>query len=209
MKRRRGGPPCSPFAASRENKKSQPSLPLKYDPAIHHRRSIRLKGYDYAQTGAYFITICTRHREHFFGQIAENEMIFNDAGGMINEWREKIPGKFPDIQLGPYITMPNHFHAIVISTGSPVRADTGVCPDPELEGEHGGSPLRAVVQWFKTMTTTAYIRGVKEHNWPRFDGKLWHRNYYEHIIRNETAYQRIADYILQNPSNGQKDTFNQ
>ncbi len=59
------------------------------------------------------------------------------------------------------------------------------------------------------MTTTAYIRGVKEHNWPRFDGKLWHRNYYEHIIRNETAYQRIADYILQNPANWQKDTFNQ
>ncbi len=69
-------------------------------------------------------------------------MIFNDAGGMINEWREKIPGKFPDIQLGPYITMPNHFHAIVISTGSPVRADTGSALT-ELEGEHGGS-LRAV-----------------------------------------------------------------
>ncbi len=194
---------------------------MKYNPAIHHRRSIRLKDYDYAQAGSYFITICTRHRQHFFGEISENEMIYNDAGNMINEWWEKIPGKFPDIQLGPYITMPNHFHAVVINTGS-VRADPRVCPNTpayktksgeqtdrmgEGEGEHVGSPLHAVVQWFKTMTTNAYIRGVKSYNWQQFDGKLWHRNYYEHIVRNEAAYQRIANYIIYNPANWQQDKF--
>ncbi len=75
-------------------------------------------------------------------------------------------------------------------------------------GEHVGSPLHRVVQWFKTMTTNEYIRGVKTLHWKRFDGKLWQRNYYEHVIRNGFAYGRIANYILNNPSKWHKDTFN-
>jgi len=79
---------------------------------------------------------------------------------------------------------------------------------PDLLGEHIGSPLASVVQWFKTMSTNEYIRGVKNHNWPRFDGKLWQRNYWEHIIRNEKSYQNIAEYIINNPLKWHKDSLN-
>ena len=111
-----------------------------YNPLIHHRRSIRLKGYDYSQAGAYFLTFCTQHREHFFGKMEKGEMIFNDAGLMVNEWWVKLPSKFPDIELGEFITMPNHFHGIVINNGTgtsviaddtvDVGADPRVCPLP-------------------------------------------------------------------------------
>ena len=111
-----------------------------------------------------------------------------------------------------YIVMPNHFHAIFVNNGGgDVGADLRVCPDilgeHNILGEHTGSPLHAVVQWFKTMTTNEYIRGVKTLGWQTFDKKLWQRNYYEHIIRNDDAYQRIADYITNNPMKWKDDKF--
>jgi hypothetical protein len=77
-----------------------------------------------------------------------------------------------------------------------------------IEGEHVGSPLHRVVQWFKTMTTNEYIRGVKTLGWQPFNGKLWQRNYWEHIIRNEQSYQTISEYIINNPSKWNDDKFN-
>jgi REP element-mobilizing transposase RayT len=74
-------------------------------------------------------------------------------------------------------------------------------------GEHTGSPLRIVVQWFKTMTTNEYIRGVKTLGWQSFDNKLWQRNYYEHVIRNPDSHERIASYIVNNPANWSIDQF--
>jgi REP element-mobilizing transposase RayT len=89
-----------------------------------------------------------------------------------------------------------------------VRADLRVCPDEmPILGEHAGSPLHRVVQWFKTMTTNEYIRGVKTLGWTPFGGKLWQRNYWEHIIRNENEYNRIAEYINNNPQNWDNDTL--
>ncbi|MEZ4803828.1 MAG: transposase, partial [Gelidibacter sp.] len=98
----------------------------KYNPQIHHRRSIRLKGYDYSQRGAYFITICLQDRACLFGRVADGQMELNDAGKMIEKWWQKIPEKFPDIELGEYTVMPNHFHAVVLNRG--VGADPRVRP---------------------------------------------------------------------------------
>ena len=98
----------------------------KFDPQKHHRRSIRLKGYDYSQAGAYFITICIKNRECLFGKITEGEMHLNEAGCMIDKWWQKIPEKFSDIELGQYQIMPNHFHALVINVGA----------DPRVRPEH-------------------------------------------------------------------------
>ncbi len=193
----------------------------KYNPNKHHRRSIRLKGYDYSQEGLYFITICVKDRECLFGKIENNEMILNDAGKMLNKWWKKIPEKFPDIELDVYQIMPNHFHAIVFNKGIGVGANPCVCPISDNEndlyinldaptpilGEHMGSPLHGIVQWFKTMSTNEYIRGVKTLGWKPFNGKLLQRNYYEHIIRNEKSYQTIADYIVNNPAKWEDDKF--
>ena len=77
-----------------------------------------------------------------------------------------------------------------------------------LLGEHIGSPLHGVLQWFKTMTTNEYIRGVKTLGWQRFNRKLWQRNYWEHIIRDETSHRNIVNYILNNPQKWDGDKFN-
>ena len=235
---------------------------MTYDPRIHHRRSIRLKGYDYSQAGLYFVTICIKNRLCLLGHITNQKMLLNDTGNMILKWYYELENKFPDIRCHEMITMPNHFHCILQNTGLPVRADLRVCPTPNIPnptpnipnnhppadplldnkhasdehasdkpalnkhasdertsdehtsdehkgspllGEHMGSPLYRVVQWFKTMTTNEYIRGVKNHDWERFDGKLWQRNYYEHIIRDDRAYHNISSYIRNNPAKWQQD----
>ncbi len=184
----------------------------KFDPQKHHRRSIRLKGYDYASEGAYFVTIVTQGRECLFGEIHNGEMILNESGQMIVRWWNELPNKFPDVILGTFVVMPNHFHCIIIIEKN-VGADLHVCP--EQTGEHAGSPrqrsnapLPQIIQWFKTMTTNEYIRGVKQLGWHPFIGKLWQRNYYEHIIRDERGLQQITDYILANPSRWNRDQEN-
>ncbi len=165
---------------------------MKYDPKIHHRRSIRLAGYDYSQPGLYFITICTRNRLCLFGNITNDEMIMNDAGRMVHKTWANLLRRFTGIQLNEHIIMPNHFHGIIV-----------------------GVPLRDVIQnkvgdmvgAFKSITTNEYIRGVKTKNWPQFNKKLWQRNYYEHIIRNEESYQQISEYIQNNPLTWHEDKY--
>ncbi len=151
-------------------------------------------------------------------------MILNDAGKMIAKWYNELENKFPDIRCREMIVMPNHIHCIVENIGIYVGADLRVCPDKSIsdntvseksdntvfeniEGEHTGSPLHRVVQWFKTMTTNEYIRGVKSLGWQPFNGKLWQRNYWEHIIRNKQSYQTISKYIANNPTNWNDDKF--
>lgn len=189
----------------------------QYNPDKHHRKSIRLKGYDYTKAGLYFITICCQNRVHLFGNVINKQMILNDAGKMIEKWFNELQNKFPDIKCHEMVVMPNHIHFIIENIGS-VGADLCVCPNDsnfpktekrvsEILGEHAGSPLHRVLQWFKTMSTNEYIRGVKNNNWIPFDGKLWQRNYWEHIIRNDQSYQKISDYIINNPSKWNDDTL--
>jgi REP element-mobilizing transposase RayT len=209
----------------------------RFDPQRHHRRSIRLKGFDYSSEGAYYVTIVTQGREHVFGEIVDEEMVLNAAGQMIVKWWSELPNKFPHVVLGAFFVMPNHFHGIIFIM-NPVEADLRVSPDlrvdPEDKGKgkhigphenrgghigplenrggHIGPPLRAtlstMIQWFKTMTTNEYIRGVKQLNWEPFEGRLWQRNFYEHIIRDEKDLQQKTDYILDNPSRWDADDEN-
>ena len=194
-----------------------------YNPNIHHRKSIRLKGYDYSQAGLYFITICVNDRECLFGEIVgvENfqpEMILNDAGKMVgNDWG-KIPDRFPNVRLHRYIVMPNHFHAIMEIT---VGATLVVAHDDVVAHDNNGSTTRrattrvaptitvgGIIGAFQSIVTVEYIRGVKNHGWQSFNGKLWQRNYYEHIIRDEKSYHRISEYIVNNPANWHNDKLN-
>jgi putative transposase len=207
---------------------------MNFDPKIHHRKSIRLKGYDYSQAGLYFITICCQNRSHLFGEIhkpgprAPSEMLLNEAGQMIEKWYFELEHKFPDMRCHEMIVMPNHMHFIIENMGAAsvgadlcVRPHKSTAPDLSISdlsemdksemnilGEHIGSPLHAVVQWFKTMTTNAYIRGVKNLGWPPFDQKIWQRNYWEHIIRHENAYANISNYIINNPAQWPTDILN-
>ena len=191
---------------------------MKYNPDIHHRRSIRLTGYDYSQCGYYFITVCTQGRRCLFGEIEKGRMILNDAGRMIGRWWNELKNKYTNIEIDEYVIMPNHCHGIINIVGTVgadlVGADLRVCPDRLGEqGEHVGSPVQPVrgrpiykmVQWFKTMTTNEYIRNVKQNNWEPFEGKLWQRNYYEQIVRDEISLRRMREYIVNNPYQWQQD----
>lgn len=161
---------------------------MKYNPNIHHRRSIRLKGYDYSLPGAYFITLCTQNRENFFGYIEEGILHLNDAGMMIQKWYEEVSHKFANVTCDEMVVMPNHFHCIW-----------------QITTQEEGINIPAVVQWFKTMTTNEYIHGVKELGWQPFDKRLWLRNYFERIIRDPQAYENIRNYIRTNPERWETD----
>ena len=119
-------------------------------------------------------------------------MILNAVGRMVEKWWQELTNKFKLIETDVHVVMPNHFHGILLIVG----ADLCVCPNYDdvctaNMGAHTGAPLPRIVQWFKTMTTNDYIRGAKIGTWSRFSGKLWQRNYYEHVIRNEKSLRAI------------------
>jgi REP element-mobilizing transposase RayT len=182
---------------------------------IHHRRSIRLQRYDYAQAGAYFVTICTQNRECLLGEVVDGEMILNDAGRTVQSMWDSLPDRFPFIELDQFGVMPNHVHGIIVLTGRHPTMDDR--PHPTL-GDHKDRPYKArgthagtigrVVQAFKSVTIHGYGVGVRHHRWPTFDGRLWQRNYHEHIIRDEDSLNRIREYIAANPLRWELDREN-
>jgi putative transposase len=182
---------------------------MTYNPDIHHRHSIRLREYYYSATGAYFVTICVQGRECLFGSVADGEMRMNDSGRMVESWLCESTNKFPSVEIDTFVVMPNHFHGIICIVGATLRGR----PDSDYD-EQEGRPHRAaptlwdIIDWFKTMTTNAYIRGVKQSNWPPFHGRLWQRNYYERIIRNEAELDAARQYIAENPMKWAEDKEN-
>lgn len=181
-------------------------MTMGYDPDIHHRRSIRLRGYDYSSAGAYFITICIQGRTCLFGDIADGVLQPNDAGRMVAEWWLKLPGKFPGITLDECVVMPNHFHGIVNIVGAPPCGSPPLYSTPKSGRPHGAAPtVGDVMDWFKTMTTNAYIKGVNHAGWPPFAGRLWQRNFFERVLRNDSELNGIREYIRSNPVNWAND----
>ena len=113
---------------------------MKYDPEIHHRKSIRLREYDYSQAGAYFVTICTKSKEYFFGDVVEGGMRLNEVGQMMQMVWDELPKYYQGVAIDAFQIMPNHIHGIIIlnhpispGRGNPLwlpcrRAGTGACP---------------------------------------------------------------------------------
>lgn len=184
---------------------------MKYDPRIHHRRSIRLKGYDYARAGAYFITICTHDMKCMFGTVDNKEMILNELGEIAyNEW-SKLPERFTNSELDVFQIMPNHLHGIIIlnTIQTTVGATLAVAPSsfgatvkvaPTIV-----STLGDIVGAYKSIVSNECLNFFKEKN--ERMGKLWQRNYYERIIRDDLAYQNISNYIINNPVKWDADRF--
>jgi REP element-mobilizing transposase RayT len=156
------------------------------------RKNMRLKNYDYRRGGAYFITICNQNRVSLWGEIIDNEMVLNEAGFMVQKWIGKIENKFKNMFIDGMVIMPNHLHFVLIID--------------ELE-EKNEIPIAQVVQWFKAMTSNEYIREVKRGNYPPFNRRIWQRNYYENIIRNETSYNEIQRYMQENPQRWEEDVL--
>ena len=178
----------------------------KYDPQKHHRKSIRLPGYDYSQAGAYYVTIVTYHRDCLFGEIVNKEMILNDFGKIADACWRAIPEHFPLVELGSHIIMTNHAHGIIVIRNDELTSNAGatqwVAPAP---GTHPAGPkpnsLGAIIGSYKSAVS---YRINKEYN----ATGIWQRNYYEHIIRDEKDLQNKSDYIEANPSLWDEDENN-
>jgi len=169
---------------------------MRFDSQKHHRQSIRLKDYNYSQAGAYYVTIDVQNRECLFGNIVTKGMILNAAGKMIEEQWNALPERFPNIELDLHQIMPDHLHGIIM-----IRTSLMVVQERKLT-------LSDIVGAFKSITTNEYIKGVNNHKWPQFYKRLWQRNYYEHIIRNEADLNRIRTYIQSNPAKWDRDEKN-
>jgi len=183
---------------------------MKFNPEIHHRHSIRLKGYDYTRGGAYFVTIVTYQRAHLFGEVVNGEMRLNELGQIArDEW-------FKTADLRPYVklyedelmVMPNHAHGIVWIenddvVGMGVGAERRSAPTKTKTPTVTPKSLGAIVRAYKSAVTYAVNALQKQRG-----AVLWQRNYYEHIIRNEQEHERIYNYILSNPLNWENDDEN-
>lgn len=189
---------------------------MAYDPDKHHRRSIRLKGYDYSQAGAYFVTIVTQDRACVFGDVVGDEVRLNDAGRMTAAAWEGLPVRFPTVDVDAFVVMPNHVHGIVLLESARVEAPlVGALPPADgVNAPAGGATTRVaptlggVIGAFKSVVTVDYVRGVRAGAWPPFRGRLWQRNYYEHVVRGVGDLDRIRRYIAENPLRWQVDAEN-
>lgn len=194
----------------------------QYNPGIHHRRSIRLKGYDYSQAGLYFITICCQDRACRFGKIENGAMILNEYGMIAcNEWI-KLQERFVNLKMDVFQIMPNHMHGIIAlhtvgatlavapNDNAVVPNDNAVVPNDNVNTRAGASPAPTgtvpdIVGAYKSLVANGCLEIYKSKN--EIMGKLWQRNFYEHIIRNEQSYNTISNYIVNNPSNWKGDKF--
>jgi REP element-mobilizing transposase RayT len=161
---------------------------VSYNPD-HHRRSIRLRGHDYAQAGAFFVTLCVQGRICLFGHVADGVVELTDIGRIVAEEWERTPALRPNVELDEFIVMPDHVHGIVIIT----QRDDGATP-PDAT-----NTLRSPAH-----TIGAIMRGFKGAVVRRVGRPIWQRNYYEHIIRSEAALDRIRQYIADNPARWKK-----
>ena len=168
-----------------------------------HRRSIRLQEYDYTQSGAYFFTVVVQDRLCLFGDVVDQEMRTNEAGALVHSLWEALPGRFSFIQLDVFIVMPNHVHGILTidqSVGAPLVGARGGNSSPTRATTRVAPTLGAVIGAYKSLTTRAYIEGVNAGAWPPFRKRLWQRNYYEHVVRNDASLAELRQYILDNPA---------
>jgi len=182
---------------------------MSYDPFKHHRRSIRLKGYDYSQAGAYFVTICEANRECIFGEIVDGEVHPNQFGEIVLKWWNELPTYYAPVDLDEFVVMPNHVHGIIV-----IMDDVTGEPRPNNSDDVGAGlsrpsappekrTLGQLVGYFKFQITTE-INQIRDTG----NVKVLQRDYYEHIIRNEREWNAIAKYIRDNPANWGADLDN-
>lgn len=176
-------------------RKLQDGVLMRYNQALHHRRSIRLPRHDYTRGGVYFVTICTHGRQRFFGEIRQGRMCLCEAGLVVqNEW-SRMPSIRKEIRLDAFVVMPDHLHGIVVFTNNEPVESHLPCP---------ARSLGAFVAGFKA-STTKMLRPILD--LPPGES-VWQRNYHERIIPNQQVLIRVRAYIEANPARWQHDHEN-
>ena len=173
---------------------------MKYNGKIHHRRSLRLREYDYSRPGAYFVTICTQDRKCLFGSVVNSEMQPNDSARSAQSIWYNLPSRFPQVRLDQFVVMPNHIHAVIF-VGAQFIAPTGSSNTVQTGAINRAPTLGEIVRTYKAIST----RTIRRTGCAQF---RWQRNYYEHIIRDENSLNRIRQYIVDNPIRWDVDGVN-
>ncbi|WP_244298101.1 REP-associated tyrosine transposase [Actinobacillus vicugnae] len=162
------------------------NMKKEYKMDLHHRRKrLRLSFYDYAQYGCYFVTICTKDRKPIFGEIKEGKMVLNHFGYLMEKSLFSVLSENKNSEIPDYVIMPNHLHFIWFNQDN--------------------ESLSNIVKKIKGRMAAFYREYYKENNEPYFP--LWQRGFYEHIIRNDKDYERISEYIENNPIQWELDRF--
>ncbi|WP_228054878.1 transposase [Kordia antarctica] len=175
-------------------------------------QSTRLQYWNYGRNAAYFVTICTKNRTHFFGQIISGTMILSETGKIANQNWLTIPKQFPYVKLGDHIVMPNHVHGIIIidkNDDDPVEARLIALPQDHSHKKSGGfagnknpmlnNNLSRIIRWYKGRTTFECRKIDSDFE--------WQSRFHDHIIRNEKSFSNISNYIINNPANWKEDKF--
>jgi len=191
---------------------------MKHEPDKHLRRSIRLHGYDYAQAGAYFVTIVTKDRGCLFGEIVSDEMRPNQFGRIVEATWSALPDHYPGVECDTFVVMPNHVHGIIVSAegGAVGESDVGAGLKPARGVAAGPNSVRAglkpaptrhrlpeIIRAFKTFSARRVNELRETPGVP-----VWQRNYYEHVVRGENELNRIREYIANNPLQWEMDREN-
>ena len=189
---------------------------MTFDPEKHHRRSIRLRNYDYSQPGAYFVTICTYQKQSWFGEIKNRQIYLNQLGKIVaDEWLKTCKIR-PNFKLDEWVIMPNHFHGIVIINDYSGDDQSLGARDAPLDLGARDAPLdlgaRDAPLQQKPNSLSSCIAGFKSAVTKRInllrqntDTPIWQRNYYESILRDEKYLAVVREYIINNPKNWTND----
>jgi putative transposase len=167
---------------------------------MQKRKSVRLKAYDYSAPGAYFVTICAHQHQNLFGVVANNQIVLNELGKIVDTGWQWLSTHFAYVMLDEWVIMPNHVHGIII-IGDVTQPIFSSSPDESgrIHDEAGDSerkPLSQIIGAFKSRVTKLIRRDPG-----RWHDLIWQRNYYEHVIRNEGDLDATRQYIRQNPLN--------
>jgi REP element-mobilizing transposase RayT len=171
---------------------------MTFNPNLHHRRSIRLRDYDYSSGGYYFVTICTHGRICYFGDIHDAAVSLSPVGEIAHQYWQDIPVHFDNVDIDEFIIMPNHIHGIIIINDDTVGARHGMpLQQTNKFGVSIPNSLSVIINQYKSSLT----RWCNQNDHPF----AWQRNYHEHIIRDDADLDRIREYIINNPMNWEND----
>ena len=179
-------------------------LKVTFNPKKHHRRSIRLPGYDYTSEGWYFVTICVKDRQCLFGKVENNKMVFNEYGLIVEmEW-EKTAQLRKNVNLDEYIIMPNHIHGIIVINDNMEKTNVGAYCDTPLQSgfKSPSNTIGSIIRGFKS-AVTKNINKIRN----TCGRPIWQRNYWEHVIRDADDLNRIRAYICENPLKWNEDRY--
>ena len=175
------------------------------------RRSQRWRGFWYGATRLYYVTLVIQDRRCLLGEVQGTHVALSPAGSLVRATWMGIARRFPRVRLDEFVVMPNHVHGILgfrepqqVAVGPTGRSPGGVASG---RGSFG-TTLGELVGWFKVQTTRGYVWGVRQDGWEPFPGRLWQRNYYDRVIRDEQELLHGRAYILENPRRWARDREN-